>query len=686
MNRLAEETSPYLRQHADNPVDWYPWGDEALAKAASEDKPIFLSIGYASCHWCHVMAHESFEDTAAAEDLRRSFVAVKVDREERPDLDAIYMTAVQALTGSGGWPMSVFCTPDGRPFFAGTYFPPTDRHGMPAFRAVIAAVAEAWAERRDEVEQQAEALVDAVRKEARLADELALRVDTDGPDFAVLLERLVGTLSARFDDEWGGFGGAPKFPRPTFVDLCLRHHRRTGSARSLTMATVTLDAMAAGGIYDHVEGGFARYSTDRRWLVPHFEKMLTDQALLARAYLHAWQVTGEPAYRQVLTETLDYVSGRLSSPAGGLYSSEDADAAGVEGGHATFTLAQLRAVCEAAGRAELAEPLAEWYGVTERGNWEGTNVLHRPLGAPLARPEAVEEGRRLLEAERRRRPRPGLDDKVLTEWSAMGAAALAEAAGATGEARWARRAEQAADFLFAELRRADGRWLRSWQDGRARHLALAADYAWVVECCTRLYELTGDGDRWLGRATATADTLLDLFVDESTGGLCTTGRDAEPLVVRGQELLDSSLPSANAAGAAALLRLSALTGERRHREAGERIVALVGPLLADHPLAAADLLAASSLVTEGAEVVVAGERPDLLAEVRGRWLPTSVLAFGEPDPSPLWEGRAPGAAYVCHHYACRTPATTPATLGAQLDDLERPGGPPGAPTPTEGAP
>jgi len=689
VNRLADETSPYLRQHADNPVEWYPWGPEALAAAQEQDKALFVSIGYASCHWCHVMAHESFEDPAVAADLAGSFVAVKVDREERPDVDAVYMTATQALTGSGGWPMSVFCTPDGRPFFAGTYFPPTDRHGMPAFRRVLAAMADAWSSRRDEVEHQAEALVAAIAREGRLVDELGAPAP-GGQRFDDVLERVVGQLSGGFDEEWGGFGPAPKFPRPTLIELCLRHHRRTGSARSLEMATTTLDAMAAGGLYDHLVGGFARYSTDRQWLVPHFEKMLTDQALLARAYLHAWQATGRAAYRAVAAETLDYVLDELSAPSGGLFSSEDADAAGVEGGHATFRAGEVAAVMAEAGRPELAPVVIDWYQVTEAGNWEGTNVLHRPPGAPLARPPEVEEGRRLLAAARRARPRPALDDKCLTEWNAMAAAVLAEAAGATGEARWAARAAEVVEFCFAELRRPDdGRWLRSWQGGRARHLALAADYAWVLESCLRLGELTGRA-RWTERARTVADALLELFWDgdpddpgAGPGGFFTTGHDAERLVVRQKELVDGAVPSANSVAADALGRLGALTGDRRYRAAAERIAGAAAALLAEHPVAVADLVSASAVLSEGSEIVVAGDRPDLLAEVRRRWLPGAVVAWGDPVPGPLWAGRDPGRAYVCHRYTCATPASEPGTLSAQLDALGARGpvvGPPGAPS------
>ena len=420
MNHLADETSPYLRQHADNPVEWFPWGDEALRRARDEDKPLFVSIGYASCHWCHVMAHESFEDPDTAADLSRSFISVKVDREERPDLDAVYMAATQALTGSGGWPMSVFCTPDGRPFYAGTYFPPVERHGMPSFRRVVQALGDAWGNERTQVLEQADALVGAVQRELRLAEALSEEADAGAGggaaaggrapvlrlagapevrlDTEALVERVVGDLGAGFDPEWGGFGPAPKFPRPTLVELCLRRARRGGAdaAHARHMSLRTLDAMAAGGIYDHLVGGFCRYSTDAHWLVPHFEKMLTDQAQLARAYLHAWQDGGRAEYLGVVTETLDFVLRDLSTPEGALYSSFDADAGGVEGAHATFTVDELRQILP----APLVGPAADWYGITPGGNWEGRSIPVRPVGAPLERPPDVEKARLLLAAAR----------------------------------------------------------------------------------------------------------------------------------------------------------------------------------------------------------------------------------------------------------------------------------------------
>jgi uncharacterized protein YyaL (SSP411 family) len=666
VNHLADETSPYLRQHADNPVEWYPWGDEALARAADEDKPIFLSIGYASCHWCHVMAHESFEDEQTAADLSRWFISVKVDREERPDLDAVYMAATQALTGSGGWPMSVFLTPDGRPFYAGTYFPPEERHGMPAFRRVVEALGTAWEKERDQVLSQADALVDAVRREVRLAETLAGSVSTEAgtADLADgLIDQVVAGLAAGFDPEWGGFGPAPKFPRPTLVELCLRQYRRTGAERSRQMALTTLDAMAAGGIYDHLVGGFCRYSTDPRWLVPHFEKMLTDQAQLARAYLHAWQLTGNGDYLQVVTETLDFVLRDLSTPEGALYSSFDADAGGVEGSHATFTPDELRRALP----EHLVEPAAQWYGITAGGNWEGRSIPVRPVGAPLRRPPEVEEARVLLAATRAQRIQPARDEKVLTEWNAMTVATLAEVAAATGWAHYARRAEEIGHFLFASLYH-EGRLMRSWQGGRARHLAVAADHAWLVEACVRLSELTGSA-RWRQRAHQVATELVRLFWDEETGGFFSTGHDAEALVVRPKEFVDGAVPATNSVAVNALLRVTALSDDHHLRSAAEGTVDLARPLLERHPGALADLVAALPMVRGRQEIVVTGDRGDLLGEVRRHWLPAAVLAWGEPDDSPLFAGRSDGAAYVCRGFACGMPATEVAELNTQLQGL-----------------
>jgi uncharacterized protein YyaL (SSP411 family) len=664
MNRLAAETSPYLRQHADNPVDWYAWGDEAFAAAREADRPILLSVGYSACHWCHVMAHESFEDPDVAALMNDLFVNVKVDREERPDVDAVYMEAVQATTGQGGWPMTVFLTPDGRPFFGGTYFPKETRGGMISFPDLCRRVDELWRTRRSDVDEQAGQLTGALGRTALLEP----GDDLPGAETLAAAER---QLVDQHDAAGGGFGGAPKFPQAMSLDLLVRLLARGGAggapADEVRAAVETsLDAMASGGIYDHLGGGFARYSVDDRWLVPHFEKMLYDQALLTRAYLHAWQVTGHDRYRRVVEETVGYVLRDLRHPAGGFTSAEDADSEGEEGLFYVWTPDQVVAALD--GDAALADEVMAYYGVTPAGNFEGRTILNRLRHrGDLDRPPRVEDARRRLFAARERRVRPGRDDKVLTEWNGLMLAALAEAAAATGRDDWRDAAVATGEFLLGALRRDDGRWLRSWQaDGGARHLAVAADLAALVDAFTRLAEATGEA-RWVAEAAATADALLDLFWDPARGGLFTTGADAEKLVARDKDLMDNATPSANSLAAVALVRLAGLTGEGRYRHHADQILRLAGPVATRHPLAFGYLLAAVDLSVHGVdEVVVAGDRPDLVGLVQRAYLPGAVLAWGERYDSPLWAGRDDGRAYVCRGYACRLPAGDAATLAGQL--------------------
>jgi len=656
MNRLGDETSPYLRQHKDNPVDWYPWGEEAFERAVAEDRPILLSVGYAACHWCHVMAHESFEDPATAEVMNELFVNVKVDREERPDVDAIYMEAVQALSGRGGWPMTVFLTPDGRPFFGGTYYPKASRHGLPSFTELCRAMDHVWREQRDDVLSQAGQLTEALGRAADLAPSGA---PLPGPE-AVATAR--DTLLERFDNAWGGFGAEPKFPQSDLLELLLRAFVRDHRPDTLAMVTVTLDAMASGGMYDHLGGGFARYSTDREWLVPHFEKMLTDQALLVAVYLHAWKLTGEDRFLQVLTETIEYVRRDLRHPEGGFFSSEDADSEGEEGRFYVWSRAEIEEVL-----GDSAAEAVEWWGVSSGGNFEGSNILHRPLRGDLVRTPALEAARDVLFDIREKRVRPGLDDKVLTEWNGLFIAALAEAGAATGRSDWLEDARRAAEFLLSNLRRPDGRWLRGWQGGRpGRPLAFAADHAAIVDAFTRLAEATGEA-RWVAEARSAADTMLELFWDDKAGGLFTSGADAEALITRSKDLIDNAVPSANGNAAVALLRLGALAGEGYYTQRAEDILSLLAPLVAQHPTAFARALAALDLVAAGiSEVAVTGDRPDLVAAVNVRFLPNAVLAWGEPYPSPLFEGRADGLAFVCRNYACQAPVADVDALVLQL--------------------
>ncbi len=658
-NRLAGETSPYLRQHAGNPVDWFPWGPEAFEEAKARDVPILLSIGYSACHWCHVMAHESFADTGVAAVVNAGFVAVKVDREERPDVDSVYMEAVQAVTGGGGWPMTVLLLPDGRPFFGGTYYP------REQFVDLLGRVSEAWRERRAELEGAAERLADAVRSGTALPGSgWASGGDPGAARSASLLPAAADALLARFDPEWGGFGRAPKFPQPAALEMLVLAGARSAGSGIDEAVALTLDAMAAGGIYDHLGGGFARYSTDRRWLVPHFEKMLYDNALLARLYLHAWQRTGAGRHRQVVAETIGYLLRPPMRLAGaGFASAEDADSEGVEGRFYVWDEAEVH---------DVAGPeTARWYGVTPQGNWEGHNILHRPDRGVLTRPGRVEQGRRALFARRERRVRPGLDDKVLTEWNAMAVAALAEAGAALGRPDWLDAGAEVATFLLRSLRRpGDGRWLRSWQAGSARHLAYAGDHAWLVEAFTRLAEATGRAS-WVAEAAAAADDLVTYFWDATTAAFRTTARDAEPLIAWPVDTHDGALPSANSVAAAALLRLSALTGESRYGRHAAALLEAMGPALAAAPLAFTGMVAAADLARTGiTEVAVTGARPDLVEVVQRRYLPSAVLAWGEPFDSPLWEGRtgpeADGLAFVCRDYVCHSPLADAGALAAAL--------------------
>jgi uncharacterized protein YyaL (SSP411 family) len=674
VNRLADETSPYLRQHADNPVDWYPWGAEAFERAKLDDKPILLSVGYSSCHWCHVMAHESFENEAVAAVMNDRFVNVKVDREERPDVDAVYMHAVQTMTGGGGWPMTVFLDATGRPFYGGTYFPPDDRPGMPGFVRLLDAISSAWQDRRDDLLAQADQLRDAI--------EQSTSIGSRGPGAAVtgaLLETAVATLSEQFDPRFGGFGRAPKFPQAMTLTFLLDMAVRRADAATLEMITVSLDAMAAGGVYDQVGGGFHRYSVDAHWLVPHFEKMLYDQALLVRAYLHGWLVTGEARYRRVVEETVDYVLRDLRHADGGFFSAEDADSEGVEGKFYVWSYAELDELCG----DDLPE-IMRHFGVTMRGNFEDPhtgyrgNILHA-VGRTDVRPPAVDRLLPKLFAAREQRVRPGLDDKVLLGWNALFLRSLAEAADALDRADWMDASRTNARFLLAELRRPDGRFLRSWQDGRANLVAYAEDYGALLEALLTLAEV--DDVVWLSDAREVADALIALFADDDRGGFFTTGVDADALIVRPKDYQDNATPSENSLAADGLLRLAALTGDDAYALYAERWINTLAPVLGEHPTAFALLLeACERLVTPPLEVAIVGRPGDpataaLRAEVRGRLLPATVRVVAAPgigsDVTPLLAERSgvdeQAVAYVCERFACQLPVTDPAALREQLD-------------------
>ena len=661
-NRLAAETSPYLLQHAHNPVDWYAWGEEALTRARAEQRPIFLSIGYAACHWCHVMERESFEDEATAAALNEGFVAIKVDREERPDLDAIYMDAVQQMTGHGGWPMSVFLTPEGKPFYGGTYFPPEPRHGLPSFRQVLEGVSRAWRAEREEVERAGSALAE------QISERLAGAAAVDTPVSAGILDAALLVAQRDFDVRNGGWGRAPKFPQPMIIELLLRMYVASGDTGALATARRSLDAMAAGGIYDQLGGGFARYATDAIWLVPHFEKMLYDNAQLARVYVHAWQVTGEVRYREVAEETLAFVKRELLTTDGGFAASLDADTGGEEGATYVWSKAEI----EAALGAD-AERFSRAYGVTEEGNWEGHNILTR--ADESAAPDLANARARLL-AVRQQRPQPARDGKVLTSWNGLMIAAFADAAAAFGDPRLADVAARAAGLILDRVRDENGRLRRSWKDGHARHAALLEDHAHLAEGLLSLYEATSD-ERWFVAARELADTILARFADPQ-GGFFDTADDHEALITRPKGMQDNALPSGGAMASHALLRLAALTGEARYREAAERAVAQVAPLAQSYPTAFAQWLNAVTLATgELLEIAIVGEpgaadTAALLGEVRSGYRPLAVVAAGESEGSavpllhdrPMRDGRA--TAYVCRNFACRAPVTEPADLAEQL--------------------
>ncbi len=650
-NRLANETSPYLLQHADNPVDWYPWGEEALEKARREDRPIFLSIGYAACHWCHVMAHESFEDPQTAAILNEHFVSIKVDREERPDLDDIYMQAVQALTGGGGWPMSVFLTPDGRPFFGGTYFPPEPRYGMPAFRDILLAVADAWRHRRA-------ALLDG---SARLTEALQppnLQPETLQPE---TLLPAIQSLARDFDPHHGGWGGAPKFPQPMTLEFLLRYHHVTGDAQALSMAVRSLESMARGGIYDQLGGGFHRYSVDDRWLVPHFEKMLYDNAQLARVYLHAWQVTQTPLFRDVAQETLDYVLREMTDPAGGFYATQDADSEGEEGKFFLWTPAEVRQVL-----GEEADRFMAAYGVTGQGNFEGRNIL--TFVGPLEERKDWAQARERLFSVRQHRVPPGRDDKVLTSWNGLMLAALAEAARTLRQDDYHVAAVRAADFLLHHLRRADGRLWHVWRDGQARINGYLEDYADLMEGLLELYQTTFE-PRWFVAAQELAEVVLARF-SAPDGGFFDTSDDHESLIVRPRQLQDNATPSGGAMAATALLRLAGLAAEPRFAEAARAALSSMQPLLSRYPLGFSQwLIALQYDQGRPREVAIVGDLQDdrtraLLDAYLSGYRPHQVVAVGtEGEGVPLLRGRhlvdGRPAAYVCVDGTCRPPVTEP---------------------------
>ena len=683
-NRLIHETSPYLRQHAHNPVDWYAWGPEAIETARRQDKPIFLSIGYSACHWCHVMEHESFENEEIAKVMNENFICIKVDREERPDLDEIYMAAVQMISGSGGWPMSVWLTPDLEPFYGGTYFPPENRWGKPGFKTVLQRLSESWKEQRGEIDKSAKYLTEALAG--------AGAVPGDAGEVGVdLLDRACTALENSFDSELGGHGGAPKFPPSMELNLMMRRASKTKQGKLLELVETTLDHMARGGMYDQIGGGFCRYSTDEHWLVPHFEKMLYDNALLSRTYLAAFQLTGKAFYARIARETLDYVLRDMSRPGGGYYSSEDADSEGVEGKFYVWSKPEILALLG----PEEGELFCNFYDITEHGNWEETNIPNVPV--PLetfaaSRQEAPEKLQARLEsarakvlAARARRVRPGLDDKLLTAWNALMIQSMVMGHQVLGEARYRNSAIETARFLLDQMRR-DGRLLVTWKDGSAKLNAYLDDHAFLAAALLDVYEDTFD-PTWLDQAKSLTEDTLRRFWDDAEGGLFFTSHDHEKLIARTKAPYDGVIPSGNSECARNLVRLSLLTGDEKLRERALKILRLFRGGMHASPRGFANMLCVLDLhLSAPREIALVGRRDDpalldLLWTIHRSYVPDRVLALLDPSQTdaaavgeliPLLRDKTlvdgKPAAFVCRNFTCKKPATTTDELRAMLRD------------------
>ena len=677
-NRLANETSPYLLQHANNPVDWYPWGDDALAKALAEDKPILLSVGYSACHWCHVMERESFENPTIAAQMNAEFVSVKVDREERPDIDSIYMTAVQAMTGHGGWPMTVFLMPDGKPFYGGTYFPPEERGGMPSFPRVLEAISDAYRNNRSDIMQNTEHLLERMRQMAAVGQQ-GFEPLTDE-----VMRLAMRKAASDFDDRHGGFGLQPKFPQPMTYEFLLRHYLRTEDADALHMVELTLQRMAMAGIYDQIGGGFHRYSTDNFWLVPHFEKMLYDNALLVRLYLHAYQITGNPLYRRIVEETLEYIRREMTSPEGGFYSAQDADSEGVEG---KFFIWLPQEIEDALGEED-GDIICRYYGVTPHGNFEGRNILRVAMDAAnLARDEGLSASEfgelltqsrdKLLEV-RNRRIAQGLDDKILTSWNGLTLAAFAEAAAALGRDDYADIAERSSEFLLTNLLH-NGRLLRTYKDGTAKLNGYLEDYAFLIDGLLALHEVNFSREI-LDAAITLGNDMIELFWDTASGQFFDTGHDHEQLVVRPKDLTDNAIPCGSSMAVSVLLRLAVITGDGDMERRASEALRSVRQLMMTFPTAAGTWLGALDFyLSRPKEVAIIGDRDDaatgsLLAEVYRHYVPNRVLlCASEGDDGaglPLLAERrkidGKATAYVCENYVCQLPVNDPQAFARLL--------------------
>ncbi len=659
-NRLSDETSPYLLQHAENPVDWYPWGSEALNRARAEDRPILLSIGYSACHWCHVMERESFENEEIAALMNDNFVNIKVDREERPDLDAVYMEAIQMMTGSGGWPMTVFLTPEGHPYYGGTYFPPEDRQGMPGFPRLLAAASQAYHTNKGEIDRVTRQLAQQMGRTGQMPRG-ATPLTTEA------MHTAYSQLATQFDPLNGGFGNAPKFPQPMTPEFLLRYHHHGFNPRALEMVELTLQKMAFGGIYDQVGGGFHRYSTDAYWLVPHFEKMLYDNALLARLYLHAWQITGNPLYRRITEETLDYVVREMTDAGGGFYSAQDADSEGVEGKFFVWTPGELQAIL-----GEDADLIMGYYGVTARGNFEGANILNVPRDpeeyayqrgvTEEQLSSAIERTRAALLPVREERIHPLLDDKVLTAWNGLMLRAFAEAGAGLGRPDYLEVARKNAAFLLDTMRDDNGRILRTWRNGQAKLLGYLEDYACLADGLLALHEATLE-PRWLRETVAVVGGMVDLFWDDAVGGFYDTGHDHEELVIRPRDVFDNAQPCGGSVATDILLKIAVVTGNDDFAGKGSTPLRALLPLLGRTPSATGHWLGALDFyVSLPKEVVIVGpsghaETRAMLGTVGGRFLPNRVVV-GVADPD-----APPSTAHRCWSKgACRMVSPLPTSV------------------------
>jgi len=667
-NRLAKETSPYLLQHAENPVDWYPWGEEAFKRAEEEDKPVFLSIGYSSCHWCHIMAHESFENEGIASLLNHDFISIKVDREERPDIDSIYMDAVQSMTGGGGWPLTVFLTPGGKPFHGGTYFPPEDKHGLPGLPKMLKSVVDAYRNHRDDIEK--------LTSKLSLSAKQNLRTDESEPLVPDIIRQAFFVLKRTFDSRNGGFGTAPKFPQPLVLELLMRYYHRSKVPSTLEMVQITLDKMARGGIYDQLGSGFHRYSTDAVWLAPHFEKMLYDNALLSQVYLHAYLLTGKSLYRTVAEETLDYVLREMTAPKGGFYSSQDADSDGVEGKYYLWTVEQIGSALD----REALSSVVSYFGVTREGNFEGKNILHVVNEPDPDIAQLIREAKAALLQEREKRVKPGRDEKILASWNAMMLASLSEAACALIRKDYLDTAVAGGTFILKQMM-PEGRLKHVYKDGKAKIDGFLQDYALVIEAFLGLHLATFKGE-WLKQSIKLADAMIEQFWDEDTAVFYDTGARHEQLFVRPRHIFDEVMPCGASAATQVLLKLARMTDSGKYEQVALQSLRSMSEIIGKQPFGTASWLCALDFyLSPPMEVAIVGHNDstpaqELLHTLCTAYLPSKVAAAYDPKDrsrhtslkllrnKSMVDGKP--AVYICQGFACQTPVTDPPTLATQL--------------------